>query len=113
MRNHDELLIYKKVELLLNRIYPALKNYPQAEKYVLCAEIKKAFINLMKYIMLANKVKSKRQYYQEEADAYLQTCKILMKLSYDQKYISAGFYEDIDKDLAEIGKMLAGWIKNT
>lgn len=113
MKKHDELLIYKKSEVLLNRIYPALRNYPKAEKYVLCAHIKEVFINLMKYIMLANKVKSKRKQYQEEVDGYLQTCKILMKLSYDQKYISTGFYEEINEGLVEIGKMLSGWIKNS
>ena len=107
------MLIYKKTELTLNRIYPTLKNYPKAEKYVLCAEIKKEFLALLKYIMMANKVKSKRKTYQQEADGHLQVCKILMKLSYDRKYISAGFYKEISNNLVEIGKMLSGWIKKS
>ena len=97
---------------MLNLIYPSLKNFPQAEKYSLCKEIKESFINLMRYILLANKVKSKRKYYQEEADGHLQVCKILMKLSYDQKYISHKFHKDISLKLSEIGKMLSDWIKS-
>lgn len=112
MQKHRKLKIYKKAELTLNRIYPTLKNYPKAEKYVLCAEIKGAFYDLLKNILLANKVKSKRLYYQQEADGYLQFCSVLMKLSYDREYISKGFYVDIDDNLAEIGRMLSGWIKS-
>ena len=93
-------------------IYPTLKNYPQSEKYVLCAEIKQNFIDLMKNIMLASKVKSKRKHYQNLADGYLQTCKILVKISYDLRYISENFFHDIDLRLSEIGRMLSGWIKN-
>lgn len=66
----------------------------------------------MKYIMLASKVKSKRKQFQDEADGWLQTCKILIKLSYKQEYINDNFYYDIDLRLSEIGRMLSGWIKS-
>ena len=63
---YRDLEVYKRVETTLNMIYPALSNFPQAEKYVLCAQIKNVFINLMKNIMLASKVKFKRKHYQNE-----------------------------------------------
>ena len=59
-----ELLIYKKTEMLFNRIYPALKNFPKSEKYSLCDHIKNDFLELLKYITLANNVKSKRKTYE-------------------------------------------------
>ena len=99
--------------MLFNEIYPALKNYPNAEKYTLCAEIKNAFLDLLKNILLANKVKSKRNYYQNEADGHLQYCKILIDLSYNQKYINEGFHRDIKLKLSEIGRMLSGWIRKS
>ena len=68
---------------------------------------------MLKYITLANNVKSKRKSYQEQADGYLQVCKVLMKLSFTQKYISKGFYKEIEFSLDEIGKMMSGWIKST
>lgn len=36
-----------------------------------------------------------------------------MKLSKHRKYISKGFFEEIDLDLTEINKMLSGYIKST
>ncbi|WP_233434068.1 four helix bundle protein [Geobacillus stearothermophilus] len=46
--------MYKKTELLLHETYPVLRNFPKAEKFSLCQEIKQAFYSLLKYIILAN-----------------------------------------------------------
>jgi four helix bundle protein len=99
--------------MLFNEIYPSLKNFPNAEKYSLCAEIKDSFLNLLKNILLANKVRSKRKYYQNEADGHLQYCKILIDFSYNQKYINEGFHRNIKLKLSEIGRMLSGWIRKS
>lgn len=109
----QELKILKKTEDLLNRIYPALVNFPKSEKHAMCAEIKKSFIGTITHISLGAKVKSKRKTYLQEADAYLQTTKILIKLSLERRYISRGFFEHIDESLTEIERMLSGYIKST
>ena len=113
INNEENLVIYKKAETVLNLIYPALTNFPNAEKHSLCKKIKNSFINLIKNIMLANKVKSKRNFYQNKADGNLQVCKILIKLSYNQKYINENFYKDLSLKLSEIGRILSGWIKSS
>jgi four helix bundle protein len=96
----------------LYRIYPALKNFPKAEKYALSQTLKNSFFDILKNISLANKVKSKRIYYSQEADGNLQTLKVLIKLSCKEKYISKTFFRDIDLELTEIGKMIGGFIKS-
>lgn len=106
-------MVSKKSEALLNRIYPALVNFPKAEKYALCSEIKQNFYDLIKFIEMANSVKSKRKFYAQEADGHLQTLKVLIKLARNQKYISKGFYREIDTNLTEINKMLSGFIRSS
>lgn len=113
MSSEENLIIYKKTETIYNQVYNTLINFPKSEKHALCKQIKNAFIDLMKNILLANKVISKRKHYQNKADGYLQICKILIKLSYDQKYISEGFYHNISTKLTEIGRILSGWIKSS
>ena len=108
----QELIVLKKVEQLLYRVYPTLANYPKSEKYSLCASIKQAFFETISYISLGAKVKSKRKTYLQEADAHLQVIKILMKLSKERRYISAGFFSHVDSSLTEIEKMLSGFIKS-
>ena len=106
------LLVSKKSEELLNRIYPALVNFPKSEKFALCSEIKMNFYNLIKYIEMANSVKSKRKSYAQEADGHLQTLKVLFRLSKNRKYIGVGFYREIDIELTEINKLLSGLIRS-
>lgn len=107
----SDLKLYAKTEQLLYKIYPRLINYPKSEKFALCQYIKGGFFDLLKYISLANSVKSKRMMYAQEADGHLQTLKVLMKLSKERRYISKGFFEIIDLELTEISKMLTGYIR--
>ena len=110
---YEDLLVQKKTEQLLYKIYPRLVNFPKSEKFCLCQRIKEAFFDIIKNISLGNSVKSKRKTYLQEADAHLQTLKVLIKLAYNRKYISTGFFKEIDTDLTEINKLLSGYIKST
>lgn len=107
-----ELEVYRRTEELLYRIYPRLSNFPKSEKFSLCQEIKNNFFNLLTNISLGNSVKSKRKIYLQEADGYLQTLKVLMKLSKERKYLSKNFYKIIDLELTQINKLLSGYIKS-
>ncbi len=110
--NENELIIYKKIEVLYFRIYPVLRSFPKSEKFSLVQEIRTNFLELMKFVLMQNNVRSKRKTYQELQDGHLQICKILISLSYEQKYISFGFYRDTSVSLSEIGKMMGSWIRS-
>jgi len=107
-----DLEVYRRTEELLYKIYPRLFKYPKSEKFSLCQSIKNTFFNLLTYISLGNSVKSKRKTYLQEADGYLQSLKVMVKLSKQRKYISVGFFQEIDLELTEINKMLSGFIRS-
>ncbi len=108
----NDLIVYRKTEELLYKVYPRLINFPKAEKFGLSQNIKENFFCMLKFISLGNSVKSKRITYLQEADGHLQVLKVLMKLSKQRKYISKGFFEEIDLLLTEINKLLSGYIKS-
>ena len=108
-----DLIVYKKAEETLDKVYPRLKHYPKSEKFSLCHYIKINFFELLKFISLGNSVKSKRKTYLQEADGHLQVLKVLMKLSKQRKYISTGFFKEVDLDLTKINKMLSGYIRSS
>lgn len=108
----SDLMVYTKTETLLFRLYPVLANYPKAEKFALCNQIKDCLYNILKCISLGNSVKSKRLTYLQEADGYLQILKVLIKLSKFRRYISEGFFKEIDLELTEINKLLSGYIRS-
>lgn len=69
------MLCYSKLEHLFYRVYPALKNFPVAEKYVLCVHIKDCFLNALKSMSLQNifyayfiQIKNKEKDYQNLAE---------------------------------------------
>ena len=99
--------------MLLNEVYPTFKNYYNSEKHRLCDKITDAYLNLLENLSLANTVRSKRKYYLNKADGYIQHCKALNDLSFSQKQISEGFHDNVDLKLSEIGRMLSGWIKKS
>ncbi len=108
-----ELIVKAKTEQLLYKLYPRLINFPKSEKFCLAQRIKEAFFDILKFINLGNAVKSKRKVYLQEADAHLQTLKVLIKLANNRKYISSGFFKEIDLNLTEINKLLSGYIKSS
>ena len=109
-----KLVLERKVEELLNKeIYPMLKGFPKAEKYALCQEIKQAFYGLLKAIMLANNVRPRRREHQEEADAYQKLILVLVGVSFAQGYISKNKKLVLQTALAEVGRLLGGWMKST
>ena len=110
---YEDLVVQKKTEQLLYKIYPRLINFPKSEKFSLCQRIKESFFDIIKNISLGNSVKSKRKTYLQEADAHLQTLKVLIKLSHNRKYISNGFFKEIDANMTEINRLLSGYIKST
>ncbi len=109
---HQELIVMKKAEQVLYKIYPRLVNFPKSEKHSMCLHIKEAFFGLLKHIALGNAVKSKRKAYLQEADGHLQLLKVLVKLCNHRKYISTGFFNELDMDLTEINKLLSGYIRS-
>lgn len=107
----NNLLVYKKAEVLLNDVYPVLRNFPKAEKFSLAQEIKQAFYGLLRSIVLANSIRPKRRLYQEEADAFQKLLLILFNVAKEQKYVNKRKHYEIQTRLLEIGRLLGGWIK--
>lgn len=107
------LRLTRKVQQLLYKIYPSLKNYPKAEKHALCRHIKAEFFEIISYLEMANSVPSKRKLYAQEADGKLRSLWAMFELSREQRYISNGFYREIDVRLTEIAVMLSSYIKST
>jgi len=109
----DNLLLFTKAENLMHVIYPTLANYPRNERHSLVLEIKTAFISMLSNIQRAVSVKSKRLAFLQEADASLQSLKMMYRLSHRRKYISAGFHLEVAELLDEVNRLLVGFIKST
>lgn len=109
----NNLLILKKYTELYYYAYNLLEKYPKAERFGLVSDIKNSMNTTMKDILYAQKVgKEYKMQYLNMMDAELLYQRFSIRLSYNQRYITGNNYKTWSSKVAEIGKMLGGWIKS-
>ena len=106
----EELKILQKIYDMIQYGYICLRQYPKAEKHTLAAETKKAMYELMAAIIKANK-KYHKQTAIQEADTQLEILRYYVRLGKDMEFLPLRKYENWAKMLAEIGKMIGGWLR--
>lgn len=108
-----ELIIYKKYSNLYYYAYKLLAKYPKTERFGLTSDIKNSMNRVIQYMFYAQKVRaSKKLDYLNKIDAELLYQRFAIRLSFNLKYISSNNYTTWSNKIAEIGKMLGGWIKS-
>lgn len=108
----DSLILYAKIEALFFQVYPTFKNYPKIEAHGLCRQMKKCFVKLLESVGQAKEVPSKRKTHLQESAGYMQNLVTLFRLSRNQRYISKGFFDQVDLKVTEIKKILVGFMKS-
>lgn len=106
-----ELTIYHKVYDFMNYFFPIVDRFPKREKFALCTQLKNNIMDVARLIIRANKARNKRPLLYE-IDVKLEELRLLVRFSHDRKYLSVKSYEHSSKCLAEIGRLLGGWIKS-
>lgn len=107
----EELKLLQKVYDMIQYGYICLRQYPKSEKHTLAAETKRAMFALLKAIIMANKRYYKKNSIQE-ADIQLDILRYYVRLGKDLEFLPIKKYENWAKMLAEIGKMIGGWLKS-
>ena len=113
MNSLEKLTIYSKYVDLYNYTFEILKKYPKIEINSLVSNIKdityqgfKSLVNAQKaYNMVTRKV------YLNEMDVNMKVLKLLVRISYKQKYINVNNYKAWSKKITEVTNMMGGWLK--
>lgn len=109
----EELKILQKTYDMIQYGTICLRQFPKSEKYALATDIKESMYALLRLIIIANKRYYKKTTLQD-IDVELDTLRTLIRLAADNefKFIPLRKYEIWSKMLAEIGRMLGGWMKS-
>ena len=89
--------------------YAPLRNFPKAEKHVLSAEIRQSMFRLLRHVIVVNRRYHKKTTMQD-LDAELDLLRSLVRLSMDLGLLPFRQYEIWACHLAEIGRMVGGWM---
>jgi hypothetical protein len=107
----SDLLIIEKCIDCFKYLHNALNYFPKSEKFVLAADIRNEFFEMLSLFLTANKSRDKKKYL-FEADIKLDLLRFKIRIAKDLKLLNLKQYEILSRQLTEIGKMLGGWIKS-
>lgn len=108
-KQHEDLQIRLKVEEMILYAYAPLRNFPKAEKHVLSAEIRQCMYRLLRLVIVVNRRYHKKTTMQD-LDAELDTLRSLVRLARELGFLPFRQYEIWARHLAEIGRMIGGWM---
>lgn len=108
----EELKIQQKAFEMMEYAYGALAQFPKSEKFALVVDIKRCMNLILERIIEANKKYYKKNTLQE-LDVEIMKLKAYIRLSYKLGFLPIKKYELWSEKVAEIGRMVGGWIKST
>jgi len=108
----EGLVIYGKYMDLISYTEMILKKYPKCERFALATTIKNKTYEGMENVIYAYKFydKAKKLESLNNLDVNLKMLKVLIRVSYKNKYISLQNYRAWSLKLANVGNLLGKWI---
>lgn len=106
----NQLLIMQKTYDMMLYVYPALKQFPRSERHQLVADIKQTMFEMTRLIARANKARRKLEWLWR-LDAELTLLRTQVRLAHELGFLPPKKYEVTSRHLAEVGKLLGGWIR--
>lgn len=107
----DDFKTLQKIEDMMEYAYPALAQFPKAEKFSLAQDIRHSMNYLLELTITEDKKYTKKTTL-ENMDIEVAKLKIYVRLAMKLKFISFHRYEVWEAMLVEIGKMIGGLIKS-
>jgi len=97
---------------MLTWLMPQLEKFPRTQRYLVVARLAGAALDLPEHLYEANARSGKaRINHLEAADAALNKLRLYLRLAREWHWLSEGQYQHVSQMVAEIGRLLGGWLK--
>ena len=91
-----------------------MPSLPKKERYALGQRCEVVLLDMLEAIIIASNLsKQEKLPLLRKASTKIDLLRVFFKLGKDLKIIENKKYTELERDVAEIGKMLGGWIKTT
>jgi 23S rRNA-intervening sequence protein len=108
------MIILTKTFDLLAWIGPRVEKFPKAYRFTISERLMKAALDFQETIFDAqSQGGTTRQKLLRAADAHLNKLRLYLRLAHHWKWLNDGQYRHVSTMVAEIGRLLGGWIKAT
>jgi hypothetical protein len=110
----EEMVIFSRTYDLLTWLLPHCERFPAAQRFVVTKRLQDAALDFQETIFLANAHEGRQRLaHLLDADAHLNKLRLYLRLARQWEWLSSGQYEHVSKMVAEVGRLLGGWIKQT
>ncbi len=109
MPNHEMLIVKKAFDFskwLLNHT----GKFPKSFRFSIAVRLENSVLEFTELVAVAN-MRGNKLPSLHEADAVLTRLRLLFRMSFEMKLINLTAFEFGSQQIAELGKMLGGWIK--
>ena len=110
----DDMIILVRTFDLLDWLLPRARTFPAAQRFSLTRRLTDAAFDFSEALYLANAhTRRERLAHLRTADAKLNTLRLYLRLVHRQGQLTDGQYGHVSAMVAEIGRLLGGWIRQT
>jgi len=107
--SYKTLTVYKEAKSLVVAIYRLLKIYPAEERYALCDQMRRAAVSITSNIAegMSRYSDKEKAHFLEISYASMMEVDSQLEVSLDLEYINAEQYEQISKQINNVGRQLS------
>ncbi|SET52451.1 23S rRNA-intervening sequence protein [Nitrosomonas marina] len=110
----QELVLLTRLFDLLNWLLPKTEHFPRIYRYTVTQRMMDAALDCQEAVFTAQSSRStRRKTALEDADAALNRLRLYLRLAHHWHWLNDGQYTHVSTLVAEIGKLLGGWIKQS
>ena len=114
MDEAKEMVILTRTYDLLLWLLPRTERFPKTQRFVLTKRLQDAALDFQEALFLANAHSGRaRLAHLQDADAHLNKLRLYLRLARQWGWLSSGQYEHVSRMVAEIGRLLGGWLRTT
>lgn len=110
-RTSGTLILIPKTEEYVKYVFQILIKIPRIEKFNIGSEIKTSALQMLEYAHFINKDRKDAYTYLNKIDALISYNRSMIRILNDEKSISSKNYETAINKLAELGRIIGGWLK--
>jgi four helix bundle protein len=108
----DELVIFTRTYDFISWLIPLTLNFPRSQRFVVTRRLQEATLNFQELLIEANAQRGARRAEKlRAADTELLKVRLYLRLCERWQWLSAGQYRHASQLVAELGKLLGGWLK--
>jgi hypothetical protein len=108
----DEMVIFAKCFDLLGWLMPKAESFPRAYRFTVTQRLMDAALDLQETLLHAQSQRgAARTSALRTADAALGRLRLYLRLAHAWRWLSTGQYEHVSAMVAELGRLLGGWLK--